>query len=96
MEKWYELSNEDILKLKEDWKAGNPDMAGKRWEDIWEERLYWHTKIKDKKRNYKRNNDVIYNQSTRSYIEEDVNSSLSKYRPGFSVNNNNLIMNWDE
>lgn len=91
---WYELENAEILELKEFWKSGE---AGEiSWEEFWEDNLYWHTILRDKQKNYKRNGDIVYNQKTRKYKDKEIGYILNRYIPDFSISSRCLIMDWNE
>ena len=101
---WYEINNSDILELKEYWKSG--EAGDISWEEFWNNHLYWHTKLRDKQKNYKRNGDIYYNQKSRIFRDKEITYTLSKYIPDPEqdwyisyVSGNTygcLIMDWNE
>lgn len=92
---WYEMDNLDVLNSKDDWLENYS--SSMTWEEYWENNLWWKTEKRNRQRNYKRNEDIVYNSGTGKTRSISLGYTVNTYIPTISLNSGGyLIMEWNE
>jgi hypothetical protein len=88
---WYELGNEDYKELK-DYVQEN----SMKWDEFWNDNLWWNTETRDRQRNYYRNGDIVQIKETGKTKKTGFEYTVNTYIPEFSISSGCIIMEWNE